>query len=111
MPKNNNTTTAMPQPYDPVPPYDLDDVEAAAADHTTQTQANTADLLSADDVGDRGEGSNVVEPRRGRGRGREGKLTEKECCDYAFMYFKTVVAGLVLITFFITWFSYLGRKK
>jgi hypothetical protein len=110
MPKNNTNT--MPQPYDPVPPYDLDDVEANAADHPPQT--NSSHLHLGDDVGEggSGSGSNVVDPSQEsrRGRGREGKLTERECCDYAFLYFKTVVLGLVLMTFFISLFSYLGRK-
>lgn len=123
MPKNNNQT--MPQPYDPVPPYDLDDVEAnAASTHSTanlftlsQTNADDAEY----DVGNHeGSGSNIIDPiqntsdgherHRKRG-GREGKLTERECCDYAFLYFKTVVLGVVMMTFFISLFAYLGRKK
>lgn len=112
MPKNSNNIT-MPQPYDPVPPYDLDDVEANAADHLPSTHALPLDTTSgANDVGEGGSGSNVVEPNaeRRRGGGREGKLTERECCDYAFLYFKTVVVGVVMMTFFISLFSYLGRK-
>lgn len=113
MPKTNTNT--MPQPYDPVPPYDLDDVEANAAS-TYSTTLFTPSQTNADD--DVGQGSNIIDPtqdeRRGREHrrgGREGKLTERECCDYAFLYFKTVVLGVVMMTFFICLFTYLGRKK
>lgn len=100
----------MPRPYDPVPPYDLEDVEATA--ESTSRPSNPPQLLHADDdVELHGEReSNVVEPRLDRGRGRAGKLTERECCDYAFRYFKTVVAGIVMMTFFISLFTYLGKK-
>jgi hypothetical protein len=109
MPKNTTTNT-MPQPYDPVPPYDLDDVEANA--ESTSRPSNPPQLLHTDDDVElhSEHESNVVEPRLERGRGRAGKLTERECCDYAFLYFKTAVAGIVMMTFFISLFAYLGKK-
>jgi hypothetical protein len=101
----------MPQPYDPVPPYDLDDVEANAESPHAAHPSNPPQLHTADDVEHQGEGgSNVVEPGS-RGHQRLGKLTERECCDYAFLYFKTVVLGVVMMTFFISLFTYLGRKR
>lgn len=127
MPKNNQT---MPQPYDPVPPYDLDDVEANAASTHSTANLFTPSQTNADDDGansttydaqhESGRGSNIIDPTQDRSDenarhrtrgGREGKLTERECCDYAFLYFKTVVLGVVMMTFFIGLFAYLGRKK
>jgi hypothetical protein len=84
--------------YDPVPPYDLQDIEAAASSNPSDSQpedVQPASVITA-----------VTEPS-----GRAGKLTEKECCAYAFGYFLTSVIGLVLIVLIIAYFNYLTRKK
>jgi len=100
----------MPQPYDPVPPYDLDDIESnAESDHHPPTQPNTTSNVPNEVDGQREGDSNVVDPSSTRDH-RPGKLTERERCDYAFLYFKTVVAGIVLMTLGISFFSFLGRK-
>jgi hypothetical protein len=104
----------MSQPYDPVPPYDLDDVEANAESYHSQppTQSNATTSNDVNDVDSHGEeNSNIVNGSLGRDNQRPGKLTERECCDYAFLYFKTAVLGVVAVAFFIIWFAYLGRRR
>lgn len=116
MPKNPQSQRNMSsQPYDPVPPYDLDDIENGESRHSTQqVDGDVEEGVSVLQQEERGGGeSNIIESddTRGRGGGRAGRLTERECCDYAFLYFKTVVLGVVLVVFFVCLFSYLGRKR
>jgi hypothetical protein len=109
IPKNNRNR--MPQPYDPVPPYDLDDIEANAESyHHPRTQPHTTSNSPNDVDGQREEDSNVVDPSSRR-KQRPVRMTQKECCDYSFLYLKTVVVGVVAITFFISLFNYLGRRQ
>ena len=97
---SHNTSKAI---YDPVPPYDLDDIEAASA----QSQPPPANIRQANND-DQQPAAEVLTTPQDR---RQGKLTEKECCAYAFAYFVTAITGVVLIVLIIAWFSYLGRKK
>jgi hypothetical protein len=88
--------------YDPVPPYDLDDLEAGAAQPqppASNRQANDGDQQAAAEV--------LTTPQDRR----RGKLTEKECCAYAFAYFALSITGIVLVVLIIAWFNYLGRQK
>jgi hypothetical protein len=97
------------QKYDPVPPYNLDDdVEATAAEPESQTPIpSSSSPNQSDPVQLQSSETNVVDPHRPR----SDKLTERECCEYAFMYFATCILGLVLMTLIVAYFNYLGRKK
>jgi hypothetical protein len=71
-------------PYDPVPPYDLEDVEASAS--TAPSQPQPADAPSNE-----AEAGNVVELQR------ERRLSQRECCNYGLAYFITAVVGVIII--------------
>jgi hypothetical protein len=103
-------------PYDPVPPYDLEDLEAAPA------QQSSSDNRGGED-GDGGGGGGGQQPENINNsyssdneiatkpnRHRAGKLTEKECCAYAFAYFLTSIVGVVLVVLIIAYFNYLARR-
>jgi hypothetical protein len=73
--------------YDPVPPYDLDDIEAASG--STQPPAGSAPTNDSDDEP---QTANVVELHGER----RGRLSQRECCNFAFAYFLTAVIGIII---------------
>jgi hypothetical protein len=74
-------------PYDPVPPYDLEDVEASASAGPSQQQ-DSADAPSNEE-----ESANVVELHKER----PGRLTQRECCNYGLAYFISAIVGVIII--------------
>lgn len=80
--------------YEPLPPYDLNDIEATAEASRPQDNGAPVNELPEIEVEDR---HNVVEPNEERGR-----MSQAECCRWAFLYFLTVIVALIIITSLIT---------
>lgn len=76
--------------YDPVPPYDLEDIEGQPDSNQNQQEAGPQDEVQV-----------LTDPHRRR----EGKLTERECCEYAFRYFFLAVVGVVFTTIMVTFLA------
>jgi hypothetical protein len=74
-------------PYDPVPPYDLEDIEASASTGPSQPQQ------PVDTSSNENESGNVVDLHKEM----PGRLTQRECCNYGLAYFITAVVGLIII--------------
>jgi hypothetical protein len=75
--------------YDPLPPYDLNDIEASSA--TPQPQdADTSAQVPENEVQ---LGENVVELHEER----HGRMSQRECCRWAFLYFFTAIVALVIV--------------
>lgn len=98
--------------YDPVPPYDLDDdVEANrpnrqqdTEDHDRDGDRDNVDLLEIEDRDVTKDNGCCCVPRKGR-------LSEKQCCKYAFAYFAATLISLVLIVLIISHYAYLSQKR
>lgn len=89
--------------YDPVPPYDTEDIEAGGR----------APDLPADDAGGQVDIQLQSSPTPNEAdpdRQRAGRITQRECCTYAFWYFFCSLVALVLIIWIIAFYSYKGAK-
>jgi hypothetical protein len=84
--------------YDPVPPYDLEDIEANRTvdpnngDQINEPEDETVELTE----------SNVQ---------MHGELTQQQCCCFGLSYFITAVVGVALIVLIIAHYNYLTSKK
>ncbi|KAF2422638.1 hypothetical protein EJ08DRAFT_701593 [Tothia fuscella] len=74
--------------YEPLPPYDAEDIEAA----TASAPASQIEAQERNPETERQQ-SNLVELQEER----PGRLTQRECCQFAFLYFLTAVIGLIVI--------------
>jgi hypothetical protein len=82
--------------YDPVPPYDLEDIEGTA--EATQNGGPSQPSQNLDDVPPSPpEHIVTTEPSHHR----HGKLTERECCHFALFFFATAIFGLLMMTLII----------
>jgi hypothetical protein len=79
MPGNKNPV------YDPVPPYDLHDVEASSSEPQPTNTENDED-------------ENIIEVHEERPR----RMTQQECCRFGLLYFLITVVGIIIVTSLIT---------
>jgi len=89
--------------YDPVPPYDLEDIESQSS--APAPALPTPPSSSQQEPSE----TNILDPATTNNR-KPGDLTQRECCHYAFMYVATSIIGVVLMTWIIAYYSYLGSK-
>jgi hypothetical protein len=90
--------------YDPVPPYDAEDIESGS--RVPDLEAENTTTSEGDIQLQTGPESNVAVPDHQQ----SGRLTQRECCAYAFRYFACSLVALVLMIWIIAFYSYKGKK-
>jgi hypothetical protein len=96
--------------YDPLPPYDLEDVEATAGEPRLTSQSEDdppiGDPSSSNSTNDASyEASDNIKPRNGNGA---VKLSERECCLIGLTYVSVIVVGIVALVWIIAHYHYLA---